>query len=521
MVVPANNEAPDEAAHVDMITFLKRNHRIPVFNRETEIIPTQYSQSLLSGAYYSMAYISPVAYLPYLPLYPNTTSDLSKLAVLADRVVSAFFVGLFTVFLFLGLFNLDPKKEKQALAATLFIALFPQVIFAAGYINVESPALFLMALSFYFYTRLSISNTIKSGMTVLEIGKYLTFGSIFFGLSIGLLGLMKANYLIFVGFLILLIIFDVVKAKDRLSEINKYLGPAVLFIAVNVWWWIRNVNLYHDPLILGYIKREIIAKAPDWLLTPRMQGYNLFTIFGNHYFAKFTFLGFFANLGGANIFLPTIFYVLFFVIIISLILIAFLSTLKRGLKGKRAQALACEKHAEAWTTRKRSPGFSLLTDPNSKYLVSFSIILIASLLYFASKNLDDFSPQGRHLFPLLLPLAIIIFIGLGNLPTKISKFSFTLPAFSLIASLYGLFLTLDKYYVKGTIYINQSNMGKYLPDFSWRHPSLAGFRSLYVMLDLPSGAGWAILSLSLVLILSLVLVYSSTFNNQVSKGLIS
>lgn len=481
MIVPGSNEAPDEAAHVNMISFLKRNHRIPVFNNESEIIPTQYSQSLLSGAYYSMAYNSPLSYLPYLPLYTSKTEDIRKSAVLPDRVVSSLFVALFAVFLFLSLIKIDSKKEKEALVITIFISLIPQIIYSAAYINIEPPALFLMALSLYFYTRLAVSLTCdRRSPTVIHFDPNI----IYFGISVGLLGLMKANYLIFVGFLVLLVIFDVQRAKTRLLALKKYIPVAILFVLINAWWWIRNIKLYHGSLIMSYIKREIIEKAPDWLQTPRMQGYNIITIFGNHNFAKFTFLGFFANLGGANIFLSPVFYVVFFIAIITLIILAFRSF-------KQYQ----------------------------KYLISFIVILVASLIYFANKNLDDFSPQGRHLFPLMVPLAIVLFIGLINLPKKLSKVAnIFLPVFSILASLYGLFLTLDQYYIKGLAYANQSNMVKFLPDFSWRHPSITNYRTLYNMLELPPGSGMILAILFLISIISFILIFRSINSTEQPSG---
>lgn len=452
LIVPGNNEAPDEAAHLNMIGFLKTEKRIPVFNNEKKIIPTQYDPKLLSGAYYSMAYNSPVSYLPVLIF--NTPSSLGKPAIIPMRLMSSLLLAGFAALLFLALCNLKPKSEKTALSITLFITLIPQLIFSAGYVNIEPIALFLSALVFYLYTRLKPE----------QLKTYL-----YFGLALGFLGLVKANYFIFIGFLGLLILFDLIRGEERLQKIKKFLWVLLIFLAINSWWWLRNLGLYHDPLILSYIKKEIIDKAPAWFKTMRGQGYNIFSIFTNRYFYRFTFLGFFANLGGANIFLPVYFYWLFYFFVLSLSALAF-----RTFKN------------------------------NQKYLISFALIIALALLYFANKNLDDFSPQGRHLFPLIIPLAVVIFYGINNIKDKFQRWArLGLPIFSLLASLYGLFLIIDRYYVRGVAYVNDANKANFLASFSWRHPSLNAYSDLIGLMKFPVYGTYIIIVSALILTASL------------------
>jgi hypothetical protein len=403
LIVPDNNEAPDEASHLNMIDFFKAEHRIPVFNNEEKIIPTQYDPGLLSGAYYSMAYNSPLNYLPYL-LFNH--KSLGKSDILPMRLVSAFLIALFAVFLFLSLKNILPRNEKTALAITVFIGLIPQIVYSGSYINIEPLALCFSSLTFYFYTKLT--NRLVS---------YLPFA-----ISLGLMGLVKANYFIFIGYLLFLLFYDLfANQKGRKLNLKGYLIAAVIFIAFNLWWWIRNYQLYGDPLILSYIKREIIDRAPGWFHSMREQGYNIITIFTYPYFYRFTFLGFFANLGGANIFLPVYYYYLFYLTITGLFAVSL------GSKAK-------------------------------KYIIAFSIITILALIYFANKNLDDFSPQGRHLFPLLIPLSVIVNLGLNSLRSKWKRFvEIFLPILSFAASVTGILLTIDRYFIKGTAYVNLSS----------------------------------------------------------------
>lgn len=416
--VPGNTEAPDESSHLNMISFLKTEKRIPIFNGEAKIVQTVYDPKLPSGAYYSMAYNSPLSYLPYLGFYNDNAQDLQKVDLLSLRLVSSFFLALFSVFLFLCLDKIKPQKTSSALVVTLFTVLIPQVIFSAGYVNIEPFALFLATMSFYLFLQY------RQKQTILYI--------ILFGVSLGLLGLSKSNYLVFLTYLGLLMIFDLIKTKSWSKLAKNYLLIILIFILVNSWWWLRNYGLYGDPLILGYIKREIVDKAPAWLVTFRQQGYGVLSIFKVSDFRQYTFLGFFANLGGANIYLPLIFYWLFYLINLVLFI------------------------------------FSLIKKDNRVYIYSFLILSVTFILYFANKNLDDFSPQGRHLFPLLVPLSVVLFLGLGELKKLSAKIVYVvLVSFGLLSSMVGLLLTYTSYYVQQEKGVGATSVRGLWNNLSW------------------------------------------------------
>lgn len=477
ILTPANDEAPDEAAHVNMVYFLKNHHRIPVFNHESGIVPTRYDPRIPSGAYYSMAYNSPVNYLPYLPLAISAQENFRKPNVLYMRLTSVFFIALFGVFLFLSLRLIKPAEWRAALAISIFIVLIPQVVFSASYVNIEPWALFLSSASFYFLLR------------NIKLNQNRWFNYLFFGLSAGLLGLAKANYYILLFYFLLLILFDLLRSSSKKMKIKSYLISALTFIVLNIWWWVRNIKLYNDPLIMNYIKNEIIGKAPSWLKTPALEGYNLATIFERPDFLKFTFLGFFANLGGASIFLPLWFYLFFFAALLILIVIA-VKYLRRG--------------------------------QNTIFIWPFFLTLAVALIYFANKNLYDFSPQGRHLFPLLIPLSAVIFLGLASLKGVLQLISRVfLVLFSLIASIYSLWLLTDQYYVKGVAYSNLSNSGKVLQDFLWRPINFGKYLNLlnYITRDNPAIFGNIMLGfLTAILITAIILIFYFLLHIQPVPG---
>lgn len=477
IILPADNEAPDESSHVNMVYYLKEEKQIPVFNHEDKINPTFFSPKLLSGAYYSMAYNSPLNYLPFVSLAESPTENFSKSNVLPMRVISSLFIALFGLFLFLALNNFNSKNPILALIVSVFVVLIPQVIFTAGYVNIEPIALFISAVSFYFLSRIvaAKNNTISDFIGL--------------GIFLGLLGLCKANYLIFVIFSFLTLIIHIIKSNKRKWLTIYSLISAGIFLVFNLWWWIRNIALYGDPLILGYIQQEIVNKAPEWIVTPARQGYNIVTIFERKDFLKFAFLGFFANLGGASIFLPIEFYLIFFLIMIVCLFLVF-KNIKRI------------KHSEfVWST---------------------IIMSLTAIIYFADKNLDDFSPQGRHFFPLLVPLVAIVYFALSNIRKIWQKIIGTpLIIFTVLASIWGLWLTVDQYYVRGVAYSNASNSGKVVEAFSWRPIDLSEYSNLlnYIVKDNPViFRNVTLMALAFIFLLSLILIIYFIFHTQDQPG---
>lgn len=465
MIVPPNNEAPDEASHVNMVYFLKEEKRIPVFNHEIKIEPTFYDPRLLSGAYYSMAYNSPLSYLPFISLAKSPTENFSKSNVLPMRVISTLFIALFGLFLFLALNNFNPKNPIPAFIVSIFAVLMPQVIFTAGYVNIEPIALLISAVSFYFLSRIAVAEGKRVG------------DFIWLGIFLGLLGLCKANYLIFIAFCFLVLVFNIFKSKNRRWPAIYSLISAGIFLIFNLWWWVRNIALYGDPLIMGYIQREIVDKAPEWVLSPARQGYNIVTIFERKDFLKFTFLGFFANLGGASIFLPRIFYIIFFLIIIACLYFVF-----KNIKQNN----------------------------HSEFIWSMAIVSVTAILYFANKNLYDFSPQGRHLFPLLIPIMAVIYFALLNFNKIWQKIiGLFLLLFAVISSLWGLWLTIDQYYVRGVAYSNINNSGKIVSAFSWSPIDFSKYNNLlnYIIKENPVIFQNVMLAImAAIFIISLVLI---------------
>jgi len=494
-IVPVGSEAPDEGQHIQVIYFLKNNQRIPVFDQEKAVFKTFFFKIIddrhYGGVYYPMTYNSPLSYLPYIPLAQNNTDLGGKGVVLPMRLISGLFTGLFAVFLFLALFNLNQRKLFSALGLALFISLIPQVIYTSAYVNIEPIALFLSALSLYFLSLIFLQSKPKN---------YL-----YLGISLGLLALCKANYLIVVLYLgiiaLALLLHSATAARQK--TINFVLISAPI-IALNSWWWIRNIRLYRDPIIINHISSTISNASPSWFLTASEAGASFFGIFRFVEFRQNTFFGFYAYFGAMSIPLPTFVYQIFYISLIVTVLVGLYFIIKKN--------------------RRDLPPF----------LFSIFIILLGFAL-FINKNLTDFSPQGRHLFPLLIPLSVILILALKNWPGKLKKYFLSaIVVLSFIANFFALLYLVSGYYITGRGWMiepfwqekiawvftfSTNRADKIVSDFTFHNFTLGNYKKLYsaVYFGNPAYSIYLLAIFALSFLIFTVVILRVLFLNR-SKG---
>ena len=411
-IIPTGDFAPDESSHLKMVEFLAKEKRLPVFDKVEDLgplifQPQLWNEKFRTGAYYSMAYNSPLSYFGYVLIYNLAPNFGNRGGIILLRILSALYFAGFSLFLFLALLKINPRKVIQSASLAFFAAFIPQVIFSGSYINIEPFALLLSAISFYLLVWLK-SNASASKLLL-------------FGLSLGMLSLTKTNYLALVVTFLALALFFIwphyQKNRRRFFDLLLVISPILLS---NIFWWLRNLKLYDDPLIINFIQERIKITRPEWFLPPGEAGYNTLSIIIQPDFSRNTFLGFYAALGRLDIFFPSIFYIIFYLIVFGLISTSIFHSAKDFVKGKRGE-----------------------------FLFQFTIILFIAInfLIFANKNLLDFSPQGRHLFPMLLPIFYLLYNGLKILPQRFSKaLSTFLVSFSSFSVIFGAWLMLDRYH---------------------------------------------------------------------------
>ncbi|TSC92562.1 MAG: hypothetical protein Athens101428_828, partial [Candidatus Berkelbacteria bacterium Athens1014_28] len=312
---------------------------------------------------------------------------------------------------------------------------------------------------------------------------------LFLGISFGFLALCKTNYLILIVAFLPISIFWALNRQtchfERSREIStkiKFLNFSSLIfplLTIPSWWWWRNWQLYKDPLIMTYIERLVKEQTPSWFSPPISQGYNLFSLLFEKNFAKFSYQGFFGALGGANIFFPTIYYWLFYLILIVPIVYSVIAPCLPA--GRRPKVVAIFQRIGNKTNTKRLLRSARNDRPaeegSNLVLISWLIfVIIADLFIFVAKNLYDFSPQGRHLFPLIIPLAWLFFLAVDKI--KLHWLPISAAVFSILSSIFGLWLVVDSYYVRGVAYTMAGNIGKVAEGFTWGNLSVENYRNL-------------------------------------------
>src|SRR5436190_9004744 len=129
------NEAPDEAAHFQVVRFILDNGRLPVF-RPDELWLHQTSKGFVE----SYAAFPP---LPYL--VGALASRLTEGTMWGARMVSVAAYVATVVLTFLIGRRVAPAGPAVAVSATLLVAFLPQLVFTGSYVNSDAIGVALTA----------------------------------------------------------------------------------------------------------------------------------------------------------------------------------------------------------------------------------------------------------------------------------------------------------------------------------------------------------------------------------------
>lgn len=383
IIIIPYNDANDEYLHFGLTKFIADKHYLPVFNKDdytnTECVKTTISM-------FGQVKNIPVCHTSY-SVYPFPSHTISALFIapiqkdvpyryVFARLPNVLFFALFLLLVW-KIIRLVFHSEDIRLAAFITVAFIPQVTFINSYINSDGFSLMIGALVVYMWFK-----TNNEGLTRRNI--------ILGAIALGLLASAKYNYFILFPTTIVFLIFSI--KRFRWKKIVAFFTVSVLSIlTISGWWFTRNYILYKDALGFSTAKKAIYSIAPDYVTIADF-GQNFFTTLLVTNWGVLSFKSFFATFGWMSIYLPNIFYiVIYFFVAISLFgwLFHFID-------------LYAQKQV-----------FNLFKSRLFPLLAAslFTIIGSIGLSVWTSLN-NDFQPQGRYLFPALIPVMIGVIKGL-------------------------------------------------------------------------------------------------------------
>lgn len=399
-------EGPDEFEHFAHVVWLAEGHGLPPQGRAAYDTPLRQEASQ-PPLYYWLASL-PVRLIgtdpplvfrpnphfryeldPVLPdnkntavHYPADSSPLqgSWLSIYLARALSVL-TGLGLIICVFGLAqSVMPVWPQAPLAAALFVAMMPQVVFHSSLVSNDILATALCTLVLWLTSRM-----VRQGVTPWRAAGV--------GVVLGLAALTKINALILgLPLVIAWVWFWFVYPRQRRMVIAAGLSMSLAFLLVAGWWFGRNWLLYGSPFGLDtHCYQEaaycgnLALRWPVWV-----QWRDIF----------YSFWGAFAL---ANI-RPYPWVYLFFA---ALILLALVGLGRAGLRW--------------WQKAERSTETAVLL-----LMLSSSVIASLVLLEFWLQQL--LATYGRLLYPSLGAFVVLLIYGLWRVQPRLARWAWLLPA---------------------------------------------------------------------------------------------
>lgn len=379
LIIPYNG-ANDEYLHYGVARFIADENRLPVYNKDDymkswcEEIRTSQMHKMITTSVCQSSY----------SIFPMPSYVISALFIkfidtdVPYRYIFARLPNILYFITFLLLTWATLKKvfvfENTRKIAFISIVLIPQIIFINAYVN--SDGFSLMIGTFVVYMWFKIFN---EGL----MWKNIILGSI----ALGFLASTKYNYFIlFPGTAIFIL-----SSSKQLGwkKIITFSFAALLGVAIlSGWWYARNYFLYGDALGFSTVKKTFEILAPNQSALADL-GYNSFaTLFGTNW-SEWSFKSFFAVFGWTSITLPNIFYGAIFLFVA----LSFFGWLFHCVEIKNISK-------------------KILFKKSPLYLAFFFTITASIWLSLWTSVYNDFQPQGRYLFPAVIPIMIVIIKGI-------------------------------------------------------------------------------------------------------------
>ena len=382
LIIPYNG-ANDEFNHYDVARFIADKGHLPIFNRDdyTEIkcvrVKLEQFGKLITMPICQGSYsIFPMPSYLISALFISPISEDSQYRYIFARLPGLTYFIVFLALVWKILKKMFSSNYLQN-ASFLIIALIPQITFINAYVN--SDGLSLMAGAFVIYFWVSAAT---EGLT----RKNIIIGSI----ALGILASVKYNYFILFPATAVFLLFSFFRfgwKRIIVFTATSFSG----FLLISGWWFARNYVLYGDALGFSTVKKTFAALAPDYISVADL-GHNFLTVLLITNWNVRSFESFFALFGWMSIELPSYFYIITALFVLLALFGWLFHFVDLGFQKKLNKII-----------------FSRLFPLFAAFLFAIAGVIYLSV-WTALHN--DFQPQGRYLFPALIPIMIVIIKGI-------------------------------------------------------------------------------------------------------------
>jgi 4-amino-4-deoxy-L-arabinose transferase-like glycosyltransferase len=376
-------QAPDEPAHYNYIRQIAETGQIPII--ELGDWDQAYLDQLKGSAFDPVLldrlpqiqyedHQPPLYYLLGAPIYTLSNGNLTALrwysvSLGIGIVLCAFCVGRVIV----------PAHPPMALAMAAFIAFLPQHVAILGSVNNDALGWLIADIILLASLMYVQDSRIRPWML---------------GLMVGVALVTKATAYIMAAVALLAVLLRWRRSSTAprvlVREAALLLIPALL---IGGLWWLRNVDVYGFPDVMGLAAHDaVVIGQPRTAEGIDRLGFSAYVREG----LNTTFNSFWGQFGWMGVPLPSRYYLAIQIALIA----AFAGLLIALLRQRRSAVNPSDELQSVWI--RRDQGLLLGTT---------AALSVVAFLYY---NTEFQQFQGRYLYPLLIPLAAILALGVDG-----------------------------------------------------------------------------------------------------------
>jgi len=385
-------QTPDEPAHFNYIKHIAEGRGLPVLQEGD--YDQDYLERLKAAKFPSdmpvdtLRYEShqpPLYYVLATPIYLATRSLSLPAQVLALRLLSVFLGCVLIVVSYAAVRRVFPKEPLLALATCAFIATLPQHVAMSAAINNDTLAEVVLSLILLVLVyRLGRPERGQRKASSRSLRRF-DLTPYILGVLLGLALLTKTT--IYVSIILVplaaLLVRSQGKAIKKAFGFRPLLVVCGLALVISGWWFVRNVMVYGDTDLFGLQRHDLVVAAQ-----PRTGEFDLAAAKN---LAVVSFKSFWAQFGWMGVPADARTYAVLGTVSVLAVL---------GLVLFLLRALA-DRQLLSWNQRS-----ALLL-----MAATFILVFLEMFLY----NLRYLQPQGRYLFPAILPIGVFFTLGVREL----------------------------------------------------------------------------------------------------------